>query len=470
MKVLRRLTTFIAAFLVMFTMGAVSALAAGEGTIKITPPTGVDPDATNTYMIYKVFDGVGDGEGKSGSMSYTLVEGKTTAPAGFTVDAAGNVKYTGTSTDGKLTEDDIKAIAAYVANDKPVTTATSKGSAVAIAGGLTDGYYFITTSTGTVVTIDSANHNAAVQDKNTVPTLDKEITGADEMSEDGKKALAQVGHEVEYTVTITVGKGSKNLVFHDTMDAGLTFKGNDKVTVSGVEAKDYKIKETPDAGDTITIEFADGIAANTEITIKYVAIVNASALTKLENDAYLTYGDNYSTEHKHAEVYNATIKVIKMDGQGTDDETDDTPLEGAGFVLKNSEGKFYHLTTAEDGKLTASWEASIADADEHVSDKNGNVPAFEGLSNGTYTLVEKTVPVGFNKAADVDVTISGGDFNFTDENSLVKLTYTEKIFNNRGSLLPTTGGMGTTLFYLVGSVLIVAGVAYFILRRKVDAE
>ena len=85
------------------------------------------------------------------------------------VDGAGNVSYSGTGTDGQLTQTDIDAIAAYVANDVPVATVTSTGGAAAVAENLPNGYYYITTTTGTVVTIDSTNPSAQVEDKNIVP-------------------------------------------------------------------------------------------------------------------------------------------------------------------------------------------------------------------------------------------------------------------------------------------------------------
>ena len=456
MKVLKKLATFIATFLVVFSMGAVPVLAA-EGKITITPPDKVKATDTNIYKIYKVFDAVGDGN----SISYKLIAGKTAAPAGFSVDTAGNVTYTGAGEKNQLTADDIKAIADYVTEADLVDTVTSTGTNPAVSKDLPNGYYYITTSTGTAVTIDSTNPNVAVNDKNSVPSLNKKITGADEMSEDGKKALAQIGKEVEYTVNIKVGKGSKNLVFHDKMDEGLTFAGNGKVTVTGVEPNQFTIKDTPDTGDTITITFADGIAADTEISITYVGIVNKDAVKELENDAYLSYGDGHTTEHEHADVYNARIHVIKED-------QDKKPLSGAGFVLyrKNKEGNKEYYKLSADGK-SISWESEIANADEHVSGTDGKVDPFIGLSNGTYYLEEKTVPAGYNKAADVEVKIAGGKFT---EGELVKLTHTETITNKQGSLLPSTGGIGTTIFYILGGILVVAGVAYFMVRRKVNAE
>ena len=192
MKQLKNL--FAAALTLVVAMAlSVTAFAAGTGSITITPPEDVDPDATITYKIYKVFDADGNGD----AISYKLVDGKTTAPAGFTVDTAGNVTYTGTSTNDELTAADIAAIAAYVTDDDLVATVTSTDGAKAVAENLPNGYYYITTTTGTVVTIDSTNPNAEVDDKNVVPGVDKKIIGASSYDADGKKALEQVGTQVE---------------------------------------------------------------------------------------------------------------------------------------------------------------------------------------------------------------------------------------------------------------------------------
>lgn len=198
MKQLKKVFALVLAMVMVLAMGSLTAFAAGTGTITITPPTGVDPNATNTYKIYKVFDAEGDGT----NISYKLVAGKTTVPAGFSVDAAGNVTYVG---EGKkdengvlqLTSADIVAIAGYVSEKDLVATVTSTGMAAATASNLPNGYYYITTSVGSVVTIDSTNPDAEVKDKNTVPTVDKKITGASDITDGGKKALAQIGTDIE---------------------------------------------------------------------------------------------------------------------------------------------------------------------------------------------------------------------------------------------------------------------------------
>ena len=242
---------------------SMTAFAAGTGSITITPPSDVVKSATITYKIYKVFDADGNGT----SISYKLVEGKTTAPDGFSVDSAGNVTYDGTGTE--LTADDIAAIAAYVTEDDLVATVTSTGGANAVAEGLANGYYYITTSTGTAVTIDSTNPDQEVEDKNVIPSLNKKAKQAQdpnymELSEDGKKVVAQVGKVIPFEATITVGTGAKGYVFHDTMATGLTYQNDLKIevtvpaateggsaTTTDITDSSY-VTKTPATGETIT--------------------------------------------------------------------------------------------------------------------------------------------------------------------------------------------------------------------------
>jgi fimbrial isopeptide formation D2 family protein/LPXTG-motif cell wall-anchored protein len=480
------------------------------GTITITPPTGVDANATNTYSIYKVFDAVGNGNDK---ISYTVMSGKTGVPdvaaqypSGeydaatcnhFIVDTAGNVHY-GTESNGTITDAStssldsytIAAIAAYVAGDSPVTTATSTGSANATATGLNDGYYYITTTTGTVVTIDSTNHDAAVNDKNSVPSVDKTITGASSIDADGKKALAQVGTTVNYSAEITVGTGAKGYVFHDTMETGLSYNNDVTVSVGGTAVPatsgeapnvvtNYTVGKVGD--DTFTVTFDDAyiktLAADTVITVAYSATVTEDAITTdpLNNTCYVSYGDsnsNNKTPTSEADVYEAKFTVTKQDGEGA-------PLADAGFVIKNAAGKYYKFTaghaaveddintpeveTAPATTDTVEWVDSIDDATEYFSNAQGAVQPFTGLANGTYTLVEKTVPSGYNKAADSTFTVA--EHNYEASN----LEQSATVVNNSGSELPSTGGIGTTIFTIVGIVLILGAGIALVARRRMSA-
>ena len=91
------------------------------------------------------------------------------------------------------------------------------------------------------------------------------------------------------------------------------------------------------------------------------------------------------------------------------------------------------------------------------------VASFTGLVNGTYTLVETTVPTGYNKAADSTVTIADTDFN-------ANVSASATVVNNQGTELPSTGGIGTTIFYVVGSILVVAAGVLLITKKRMSRE
>ena len=463
------------------TMSVCSALA---GSITVTPPDNTTADSENTYTLYKVFDAVTNGT----NYSYKLTANHATAPTGFILDDAGNVYFAEEVAEGtegaytitvggaakiiknktELSTTDIATIEAYVVAADKVDEKTVTGTAAAAFTGLADGYYYVKSTTGSLVVIDSTQPDVNIKDKNTVPVLDKKITGASSVDEDGKKALAQVGTTVNYSATITVGKGAINYVYHDKMETGLTYNSDAAVTNTGAV---YTVGKVGEDTFTVTIDndWIKTLEVGTVLTITYSATVNEDAITTdpLSNTAYVSYGDEGSDNHtpdSEADVYEAKFSVIKHDGAGE-------ALQGAGFVIKNSAGKYYKLveTTTGEGEdavttTSISWVDSINDADVHTSDEDGNVPAFTGLANGTYTLEEKVVPTGYNKAANQQFTIA--EHNYTAAN----LEQSATVVNNQGQELPSTGGIGTTLFYVAGIVLVLGAAAVIIARRKAEQE
>lgn len=438
----------------------------GSGSITIT-----NPAEGETYKIIKLFDATVSNAG----IAYT-----GTIPDGLgdyfeLVNGYVQIKESAkdTTDTNKLSSDAIAALKTWAeAQDEDSVTSSAEveeGKTSLVFAGLDYGYYVVTTTQGSVISVTSTNPEATVTDKNTAPTVEKDITkvGEDELDEAGKAALAQVGTTVEFKVTITVGTGAKNYVFHDTMDSRLSY--NNDATVTGVDSGKYTIKGTPDEGDTITITFEDGIAANTEITITYSATVTSDALTTettaAGNTAYISYGDSSTTTSDTVNVYNAKFTVTKKDGSGN-------ALAGAGFVIAKtvadtSDGAEEGATKTVYYKLengVVSWVDSIDDATEYTSDSTGAVTAFTGLANGTYTLVEKTVPAGYNKAADIDFTIANGSY------TAANLEQTATVTNNAGSELPSTGGIGTTLFYIFGGILVVGAVVVLVTKRRMNAE
>jgi len=432
----------------------------GSASITITLPTdNAGTDEEITYEVYKVFDATSDGT--SSAIAYTIdaANGDLTTDmtaAGFAVDGAGNVTFNGSMVaTGDPTDDAIAAVAAYAKDKIGEFTAKPSDGTLQITG-LQYGYYYITTTTGTLVTIDSTNPNATVQDKNEIPGKpDKTIVDGEDfvgsLDEAGKNAIAQVGSKVYFSVDIDVVKGATNYVFHDVMSSGLAYDASSLV-VTPAAAVDNTTTAT---GDTLTVTFKnDWLAANAgkTITITYAATVTNDAITvnAEENTASLDYGDGHTTETDTVKVYNAKLTVMKKI-----DTEEGEPLAGAGFVIKNADNKYYAIANG-----VVSWVDSIDDATEYTSDAQGAVPAFTGLANGTYTLIEKTVPAGYNKAADKTFTVA--EKNYTAAN----LDQTAIVPNKTGAELPSTGGIGTTMFYIVGSVLVIGAAVVLISKRR----
>jgi fimbrial isopeptide formation D2 family protein/LPXTG-motif cell wall-anchored protein len=489
MKHLRRLMAIMVSIIMSMGMMSVSAFAENNGIIEVK-----NTHNGQVYELYQLFDAttvdgrVNDGNG----ISYKLMSGKSDfkvtvngneldGSTWFKIDNGGNVVIKDNTAQAAITDDNADFAAwakAYgVKNTTSITASTD--SAEVIWTGLAEGYYFITTTTGSLVSIDSIKPNAEVNDKNPGTSVSKVITGANSIDEEGEKALAQVGTTVSYESRIPISRGAYNYTFTDTMTKGLTLDASSvKVYVvnSGAKVAD----ETSDVNSAcgtvtadnqtneniadITVVFDDAwLKTNWEkdIVIQYSATVNKDAViadASNPNTAKITYGnkDNPLTNEDTADVYSAKITVKKVDGENK-------ALEGAGFKLKNSDNKWYVIT---DGIV--SWADTEAGGTEILPVKGTGtqtdaVASFTGLADGTYTLVETTVPGGYNKAPDKTVTIDPAKEN----NWTTELTVESTVTNNQGTELPSTGGIGTTIFYIVGGVMVAGAVVFLLTKRRV---
>ena len=500
MKGLKKLLTGVLAATMI--MSASISVCAAE---TITVASGVTGDASitvsnthanETYKIYKVFDATTDGT----NISYKLVAGKTTAPAGFEVDTAGNVLYTankdktGDAVEKELTAADIEAIKAYVANDTPVATVVEDENGSFKVDGLPYGYYFIQTTTGALVTVDSTNPNAEVDDKNGTTTTDKKVE-EDSTGNFGDKDDADIGQTVNFKSTITVQPGVRGLKFEDEMTKSLDLvDGSVKVDTL---TSGYTVKYVDKQHFNITFD-NDAIAAlakDTVITITYSAVLNKDAIVGIptgddsnafgagnDNRSRITYDNHPDLGWDWTRTYTYKLDVVKEDGNGT-------KLAGAEFKLSLNKEKADSIPVVDLGNgkyrvATASDETTTTTLVTPTDEAYKGLIEITGLDADQYKLTETKAPEGYNLlTAPITFTITSettadkqGDDN--GQQAVNSVVYTEgeetftalTVINTAGSILPSTGGMGTTIFYVLGVVLIVAGAAYFIVRRKQNAE
>ena len=498
MKNIRRISAIIIAILLLVAT-AVPAMAADDGKIIISNPT--KGQVYTAYQIFTAIPGAGD------TVSYRLAPGITkdavNTTANFRVDEQGNVTGPSTLSDRDIA--DLKTLSALASNRKSATATDSTANSVVIDG-LAYGYYYVSTTTGSAVSIDTSMSSTGVtiEDKNPPTHINKTIEAVDDgnIGKSKEDAMAQIGKVIKYESRIPIRTGAYNYVFTDIMSAGLTmdadsvkvYLGTTKdagvtvdVSTNDVASSSYgtlttKAISTGATDPNIKIEFSDAwLKANwpvedanhvkTEkiIVIRYEAKLNENAVIGVAgnpNKAKIEYGNENDkiTHEDEAKVYTAQISVIKTTGDGT------TPLAGAGFVLSriNSGKTEYYKYDATNNVVT--WteyqtpEAAKDAGCELVTTTSSNTLLFKGLSVGNYTITETTVPAGYNKAEPVTISILTD--NYTAEN----LVQSRTVKNQAGSELPSTGGMGTTLLYVVGAALVLGAGIVLIARRKAGSK
>lgn len=313
-------------------------------------------------------------------------------------------------------------------------------------------------------------------------------------------------------------------IFHDTLSAGLTLnEGSIKVYVASDKAGTDKAeittgwtRGTPAAGESFTVSFDDlktvsGVTQGKYIIVEYTATLNTGAVIGLDgnpNTVYLEYsnkpnqsaaGDTDNTGNTPKDkviVFTYELDTTKVDGQDTSKK-----LKDAKFVLLNADAtKVAKISGGKfDGwqNLPAAGEGGVIAADSWASDsvltsaETTGLFSVTGLDAGTYKLREIAAPAGYNLLSqDVEVVITAGtennqSWNGTPSEALKTLAVTANgtagtgnpdagiasitIANNKGNTLPETGGIGTTVFYVLGSILVIGAVVLLVSKKRMNA-
>ncbi|MBQ9046720.1 MAG: SpaH/EbpB family LPXTG-anchored major pilin [Solobacterium sp.] len=528
MSVLKKLTTVMMALIMMLGLG-VTAAAEGEtttGTITIK-----GSENGTVYNFYKIFALEGQDTSTTPDNVYDVVTyqfndvwegffvGDAAPGKAYLVDTnSGNLNEIVVNGDKKyinITEGNVVAFTnaamqyALQNNIGADKNATGTGSDLEVTG-LALGYYLMipvdasektTDSSGSVATLDSTMPNVEMKVKAKKPEIGKT----------DNKETVDVGETVTYTITgkvpNTSGYDTYKYVVKDEMTTGLTFKKDVVIKIGETDVTDkatidYTTKANAFSADINVKELQNYV--DQVITITYTAVVNDNAVIheQEKNKAHLEYGHNpddlESTTPIEEEVY--TAKVIINKYTGNDPAATDKKLEGAKFVLMNSEGKFYKYTAAA-GETPAKVEwvtvenapaadaTTITDAQAKalaastaimIKETNAQGAAeFPGIKDGTYKLIEVEAPEGYNrKDTPVPVTITGTDADTAEgktenvadaTNSFdAHVNGTADIENKAGTELPSTGGIGTTMFYVIGGALVIGAGVVLAARKKAE--
>ena len=473
--------------LVLLLALSVPAMAAGEGTITINNAV-----VGQTYTIYRILE-LESYNSTTNAYSYKattawneFINSDDIKGTYMDVDAQGYVTWKA-ATDDATAAEFAKLARAYAADNSIGNQGSEKAKTTTIEfTGLELGYYLLDSTLGTLCSLDTTNPTVTIKEKNAEPTnvktVEEDSTGAYGSTND-----ADIGQTVNFKSTITAQAGAENYVFHDKMSEGLTYTGVTGVTLkrgvaeaTTVDSADYEIK-TEGLTDGCTFEivfkqtFCDTLEAGDEIVISYTATVNEKAVVGLpgnDNTSKLDYGDSSNTKttpDSTTTTYTWDMSVLKYANGNRND-----PLENAEFVLLN--GAKDKVAMVVGGKLTG-WTAVPAAGEDGAiawpentvlaTGSDGKI-AIAGLDSDTYYLREVKAPDGYNKLAnDVPVTITGATKG--NDGTLTYTTVSTEVENKSGTELPSTGGVGTTVFYVVGGLMVLLAVVLLVTRKKMSA-
>lgn len=490
MKLFKKLASFILAFAMVMAIAMPSVvMAADDGSITIK-----GANADHTFEAYQIFTG--------------KVSGNTLSDIewGNGVNEDGRNKLGSAKENAKELKNEIDAkdfaykVAKYLGT--PAGESTRDGENYKIEN-LAPGYYLVKDKDRTVPDAETYTKfilkvvgTAKVTVKSEVPTSQKKVkdtndtTGATTDWQDS--ADYDIGDQVPFQLTGTVAndfsdyKGAYKLVFHDKESPGLTFnQGSVEVYVDGTKIETGYTVKTTGLEDRCSFEVVfddlkniDLVHDGSVITVEYTSKLNDKAeigSAGNPNEMRMEFSNNPNVEQNGTTTHTPWDKVIVFTYKTVINKVDPDghALEGAEFTLEKKVG---------DGD---NW------VEKDVVKSNANTTfTFTGLDDGVYRLTETKTPEGYNTmnpnpleftiSATHEVTAANPQLSYlsgnpksgdvTFDSDLENGSLTTSIVNKSGSTLPETGGMGTTVLYAAGTLMILAAAAFLVMKKKAESK
>lgn len=514
MKKMKKVMALLLSLVMVLAMSVVAFADEATYTIAID-----DSRSGHTYEAYQIFAGDLSTNGDGSKILSNIVWGN-----GVTGAAKTNLGEAATKTKD-LTASNVveftKSVAEYL-DSANKTESTFNGTNYIISG-LAAGYYLVKDKDNTLTNKDDyytayimqVVGNVTAKPKGDKPTLDKQIKH-NETSTWGVVGDNQIGDTVEFrtitTVPDTEGYTTYNYVIHDTMSTGLTsnvktiadvtVKVNDSTTL---DKKYYKVDVDTENSNKFSVKVDiiqavkdNVIEKNDKLYTYYTGVLNKDAIIydkgKQDNVAYLEYSNNPNNNNDKGktpdkQVYDWTFKMTASKINANKDK-----LTGAKFVLSkkgdlgnlqesdvtSKENDLIKLIKGENGEYTvAPSDYTDTKATTYVIEAGDAV--INGLDDATaYYLYEVLAPAHYNKLTTPVKFEIKATYN-DDGSAYEKVTVTvdngtpseelkTNIVNQSGSTLPTTGGMGTTIFYVVGSILVLGAAILLITKKRMSAR